>query len=343
VTLPLPNTPEWEDWRGGPGNPKGFGASIVHRAWRDPLSVYLYLRDGVPFHDEPKADERFRRWGHRLEPAIIEELCAEHGWYFSRPLSLEHPTKPWHRASLDTLVMSAPWESVYLARGDLASLDLTAILGPLDAKNRAFGWKDFGRDGETAEAGTCPPSIRLQVMAQTYVVNAAFGLELRQGWAGVSVGGQPPRLLEVPYDRELYEGEVVPHLDDLWRRILEGDPPEPVNYAGAAARWPQAAEEDEPLDLDAAAAELAAEYHALKEDQRAVADSLEAVKTKLCALLGDRPRGEAGDWRIAWSNVAGRERIDAALLRERYPDIYEQMVRVGRGHRAFRITRSKLR
>ncbi|MDP3911165.1 MAG: YqaJ viral recombinase family protein [Gemmatimonadales bacterium] len=312
---PAQNTDEWRAWRFD-----GIGASEVWEALTDPAS--LYYRKVHRLDSEP-ADPAAAQWGHDVERAILDNLGRRMGWRISEPVSFSHPERPWLRASLDGAVFD----------GD-------AVLGPVDAKNRiGFAARDFGDDGDDAAEGTCPPALRCQIMHQVYVLRAAWGADVRQGWVAACIGGRPPIGLRVEYDAELYEGRIVPALDALWQRIERRDPPPPSGTQrcteAIGAAFPNARDETVTLADDAAA--LVEAYQTAQAEAKVATERQQELRNRLCVALGDVQRGLAGDWRVSWASCKGRPSVDVEALKRDHPDIYQAVVRRGDTYRRFSV------
>lgn len=283
-----PNTPEWMEWRA-----QGFGASDIWTAYRTPLAMYLHKAEGVDLYD---GDEDFAAWGHEVEGAILRHVCKANGWGLLPPVIMQHPEKPWWGASLDGAAMAESADfSGYEGWAAWGLVGQYAI-GPIDAKNRAYGWRDFDADAVVAEAGTCPPSIRMQLMAQTYVMRAC-GFDVDKGWAAVCIGGRPPIAQRGDYDRDFFEGDVVPAVDELWQRIINRDaPPATGDEAEHRAVAKAHRADEEIIDLGERGAELLRlmdiEKDAIKdreqEQRRLESELRRAMQGYNVALCGDR-------------------------------------------------------
>jgi putative phage-type endonuclease len=158
--------------------------------WRTPLELYLEKRGEIPPIDETEP----MRWGKLLEPVIRQRYSDMTGRTVRVPPFMRHPKHEFITAHPDGITDDMRLFEAKTARS-------------------ADGWGEQGSD-------QIPQYYLLQV--QHYMLVTATPVSD----VAVLIGGSDFRTYEVPADVELQE-MIVEGEAAFWRRVQEGNPPEP--------------------------------------------------------------------------------------------------------------------
>jgi len=283
----------------------GIGGSDVAAVvgvspWKTPLELWREKRGELA----PSPDSPVMEWGRRLEPVIVRAYADATGRTVQRPPMLRHRDHAFMIGNLDGV-----------ADGELV----------LEAKaaRTAHGW------GEPGTAFVPQPYL-LQV--QHYMMVA--GLPLAE--VAVLIGGHDFRIYRVPADREL-QALMIDAEAEFWRRVLEGDPPEPVTAEDMRQRWGR----ERAVGSVTATPHLfriVRRLHVLARDIGTLERLQDTARADVMRALADRADtlvDETGQPLATWRIAAGQKRIDAAALRATYPDIAERFTKQGEPMRRF--------
>ena len=154
----------------------------------------------------------------------------------------------------------------------------------------------------------------------------------------VSISGAPPVIYEVPEDKEL-QGMIIEACREFWQRVVDGNPPEIVTYADAAAKFGKSTATGIVYASDEAILQ-AAELKIVKEELKVLEAREEDLKAKIIVALGEN--GDAlvdtnGQTLVTYRLAAGRKTLDTKALEKDLPDIYNQYLKVGVPSRRFLI------
>lgn len=293
--------PQWLDERR-----KGVGGSDIAAImglspWKTAYQVYREKRKEVESWQGNEATE----WGKRMEPAIRQ-------WYSDttgRPVRLPekiitHSRYPFMLASLDGFTDDKRVVEIKTARS-------------------GKGWGEPG----SAEV---PDYYLLQV--QHYMV--VTGFEVAD--IPVSIGGGSPCLYEVPGDRELQE-LIIEAAAAFWRRVVDGNPPDPVSYADAVHRFGFSSAQG---SVVASQGDIAAveELRSVRDKLKALEEREEELRGKIILSLGERGDtliGMDGRQLVTYKIGNGRSLFDAKALERNEPEIYQKYVKQTEPSRRF--------
>lgn len=202
--------------------------------------------------------------------------------------------------------------------------------------------------------GICPEEHRLQEF-KTASYNAEWGdefsdsipheylLQVQHGMlvtgypiadVTVSIGGNAPRYFEVVADEEI-QTFILEECIEFWHRVETKQPPPPATN-GDVAKMYRAALGRRALVTD----QIAEELKELR-NVRAQIDELEEVKeaheVKIKNFMGEADTlvNASGEVLATWREQKGASRIDNDLLRKAYPDIANQVTKIGDPFRRF--------
>jgi putative phage-type endonuclease len=270
--------------------------------WKTPLDVYLDKRgEAAPFQDNESM-----LWGRALEPVIRQQYAERTGRAVHVPDGmLIHPKHDFILANLD---------------------GVTDDGRVLEIKTARTG-QDWGEPG-TDEV---PQAYLLQV--QHYMAVTGFVV----ADVAVLVGGSDFRIYEVPADTEL-QTLIVEQETEFWTRVLTGNPPPPVSYADAVARF----RKHTPGETVTATAEVQDAIAALINAQSCIKVAKaeeEQAKAFIAAFMGPAEIlvNLDGNTLATWKTAKPAKSIDAKALQEGYPDIYHLYLKPGEASRRFLV------
>ena len=89
--------------------------------------------------------------------------------------------------------------------------------------------------------------------------------------------------------------------------------------------------------LPSAAAVLLERWDELKQIKAQADAELTEIQNRLMACLGLAKKGTIGDRVVTWSNQKGRETVSVKDLKQKYPDVYRELVKVSAPSRRFSV------
>ena len=285
---------------------KGIGGSDVAAImgispWKTAFQIYQEKRGEVKdWKGSPQMD-----WGKRMEPAIRQWYSDQTGRSVRLPDKIMyHKEYPFMLASLDGYTDDDRVVEIKTARHS----------------------KDWGEPG----TNQIPESYMCQV--QHYLMVTGFGV----ADVAVSVGGGSPELYEVPADPELQQ-LILEACKEFWQRVLDGNPPEPVTFSDAVARFGKSgAVGDVPVtDVDR---QRVMDLRTIREKITELETQEEDLKGKLIISLGEK--GDAlvtpeGVPLVTYKMAKGKVSIDTKTLQKEMPEVYTKYQRIGEPSRRF--------
>lgn len=273
--------------------------------WTTPLAVYLDKRGEAA--ETP--DNSAMRWGRYLEPAVRQAYADETGREVRVPAEmLRHPLYEHMIANLDGVA----------GGGNDGPLRI------FEAKTArsAEGWGDAGTD-------QIPQAYLLQIQHYMEVT----GILVAD--VAVLIGGSDFRIYEVPADRELQE-MIVEAEAEFWQRVQRGEPPEPVTFADAQARYGRQSVAETvvlPDDLAPSVDRL----RAVLAQSKAVEEEIETLKAQLMLTMGERDTliDSAGRTLATWKVAKAPQRFDTAAFKAVHPELAAAFTKAGDPSRRF--------
>jgi len=295
--------PQWlEERRKGIGG-SDIAAIMGLSPWKTAYQVYQEKRREIT----PVGETKLMDWGKRLEPAIRQWYSDQTGRCVRLPEKiLFHSRHPFMLASLDGFTDDGRVVEIKSARSG----------------------KEWGMPG----SNEIPSYYLLQCQHYLFVT----GFEVAD--VPVSIAGGSPELYEVPADRELQE-MILESALTFWRRVEEGNPPDPVSYADAVQRFGSSQAEgvipatDEQINL-------VSDLRIIREALKAMEIEEEEIKGKIIVALGEAGNVLAGpDGRalVTYKLGNGRTTFDAKALERDMPEIYSKYLRTGEAQRRFLV------
>ena len=285
---------------------KGIGGSDIAAImglspWRTAYQVYQEKRKEVESWQGNEATD----WGKRMEPALRQWYSDMTGRCVRLPDKIMYHSKfPFMLASLDGFTDDGRVVEIKTARS-------------------GRGWGEPGTD-------EIPDYYALQV--QHYMV--VTGFEVAD--VPVSIAGGSPELYEVPGDKELQD-MIIDACAEFWRRVVDGNPPDPVTYADAVQRFGKSTAQGIVL----ASQEIIIVVNnlmSIRDRKKIIEADEEDLRGKIIIELGDS--GDIlvdadGSPLVTYKLAKGRNGFDVKALEREQPDVYQKYLRTGEPTRRF--------
>lgn len=285
---------------------KGIGASDTAAVmgispWRTAFQVYQEKRKEVKdWQGNAAAD-----WGTRMEPAIRQWYSDTTGRSVRLPDKIMyHKDYPFMLATLDGYTDDRRVVEIKTARS-------------------GHGWGEPGTN-------EIPDYYAVQVQHQMVVT----GFEVAD--VPVSIAGGSPVLYEVPANPEVQQ-LIIEACTEFWQRVIDGNPPEPVTFSDAVARFGKVSTAgDVPAtDVDR---QRVMDLRTIQEKLTELKSQEEDLKGKLIISMGEK--GDAlitpeGVPLVTYKIAKGRVMIDTKALQKEQPEVYAKYQRTGEPSRRF--------
>ena len=299
-----------EDWL--EQRKKGIGGSDASsimglNPYSSPLKVYM---DKTGKGKDNGSNEAMRQ-GTDLEAYVAERFCEETGMKVRRVNKiLQHPKYPWMLANIDR--------------------DIIGEDAGLECKTTSPYSKFKFEDGEIN------PHYYWQSMHYMAVTGA-------QAWyVAVLVLGKSFNVFKIDRDKKAI-GRLIAAEKEFWEEYVEkGVQPMPTgSEADDAVISDIYPDGDETLDImEMYDMETLLDLRALTVQRRDELDKeVKEYDQRVKLAMGKCQRGVSMKWNVNWTNTS-TDRIDAKLLREKYPDIAKEVTKTTTGRR-FTVTRAK--
>lgn len=270
--------------------------------WKTPFQVY---QDKIG-EGGPDIDSEPMLWGRQLEPVIRQQYAERTGRtvYFSDANEIiRHPKHEWMLASLDGKTEDGRVLEIKTAR-------------------TASDWGEAGTD-----------QIPQQYLIQVQHYMAVTGLPVAD--VAVLIGGSDFRLYEVPADAEL-QAMMIEAEHEFWQQVIARNPPEPVSFADAVARYKTGCAGE--VVASESAITAIQSLKAVREQIKALEADEDAMKAVIMNALGESDTLTSGGKVIAtWKNSKPATRFDVASFKEAHPDLYAKFCTEGVSTRRFLI------
>ncbi len=287
---------------------KGIGGSDVAAImglspWKTAYQVYQEKRKEV----EDWSGNDLTDWGKRMEPAIRQWYSDKTGRDVRLPDKIMyHPQHPFMLASLDGFTDDGRVVEIKTARS--------------------------GRDWGEPETNQIPDYYAVQV--HHYMTITGFQV----ADIPVSIAGGSPSLYIVEADKEISE-MIIEACAKFWERVQSGNPPDPVTYADAVARFGS-------LKTEGAIVADDKEIHAIEgiKSVRAQIKELEeheeAWKARIIIALGEQADtliDSAGQTLVTYKLANGRKLFDSKSLEKEMPEVYQKYLKQSEPARRFLV------
>ncbi|SHH54396.1 putative phage-type endonuclease [Caloranaerobacter azorensis DSM 13643] len=295
---------EWLKWR-----QKGIGGSDVAailgiNKYKTAFEVYLEKLGEI---EEKEIDNEFIYWGNVLENIVAKEFEKRTGKKVRRKNQiLQNKDYPFMIANLDRVIV-----------GENALLE---------CKTTSAYNKNEWEDEEV------PANYLVQV--QHYL--AVTGYE--KGYIACLIGGNKFIWKEIERDDELIEIIIEAEKKFWHEHVLKGIPPI-LDGSSAAEKYVKErfkkAKEGLEIALKSEYKDKISRYFQLKNEIKEKEEELKAIENQIKNELGEAEKGQVGNYEIVWKNYSSN-RIDTKLLKEKYPEIYNKVIKT-LNYRKFQI------
>lgn len=165
------------------------------------------------------------------------------------------------------------------------------------------------------------------VQMQHYL--GVLGTEYKKGYFAVLMGGQKFIWKEIERDDELIEMIFQAEIDFWNNHVLSENPPALDGSSAAEKFLKERYKESEPnkiVQLGASYKSKIEEYQSLKETIEQLEEQKKAIENELKNELKDAEIGYTGNYEVQWKPRVSN-RVDTKLLKEKFPNIYEQVLK----------------
>lgn len=286
------------------------GAIMGSNTWKSPYQLWLEKTGQVEPEDISQKDPVY--WGTVLEPLVAKRFSEVTGKKVERCGTLQNNEAPWMLANIDRLVL-----------GEGAGLEIKTT--------NAFRSAEW--DGDQL-----PDSYYWQ--CQHYMMTTG----LPRWYIAVLIGGQDFRWKAIPRNEEDIK-ELFLREEEFWNvNVLQHVMPDidGSDSTREALKEQYPGGDMEELELTKDVDLLLMERQDVMEHLGQYKAYLQTYDNKLKALLGNHelaitPQGI----RITYKIQDGRATIDKKKLEKEWPDIYRQVVKIGKPTRVLRFKAPK--
>lgn len=334
------STTSYEEWQEKRKEQHGLGgsdASVIlgQNNFKDEYTLYLEkIGEAIPQEAGEAA-----AWGHTLEPIVAEKWQERFGNHLGTtiepfPYLLQSIEHPFMFANMDRLIR----------RGDL--------FGILEVKTASEYLNGEWESGEILSDGSGTGKVPLKYYTQLqhyFVVSGLFW-----GYMTCLVGGN--KLYSVYIERnEEYCQDLIQAEALFMQRVEMGIPPE-LNGSDSCKQLINRLykkHNDEFTETDdqdfgdwlEVRQSLKEQIDILKDIQKRELEPLEEqlnlCETTLKTKIGENKGMVYQGQKVSWAERAGKRSVDMNLLEEKYPDIYNEVMKQGESYRQLSFSKPK--
>lgn len=285
---------------------KGIGGSDVAAImglspWKTAYQVYREKRKEV----EDWKGNSLTDWGKRMEPAIRQWYSDQTGRDVRLPDKIMyHPKHPFMLASLDGFTDDGRVVEIKTARS--------------------------GKNWGEPETNQIPDYYAVQV--HHYMTITGFQV----ADIPVSIAGGSPSLYIVEADKEISE-MIIEACAKFWERVQTGNPPDPVTYADAVARFGKIKTEGSLIASGNAILDIL-QIKNVRDDIKKLEEREEYLKGNLITYLGesgDTLVNESGETLLTYKLTNGRKMFDAKAFERDQPNLYQRYLKTSEPSKRF--------
>lgn len=270
----------------------------------------IYFRKVGMYQDETKpsaaAQERMH-FGHVLEPVVADEFInhnrALNVHCVEADCTFRNNEVPYLLANVDRFVIDN---------------DSDEIVGILECKtaneNMNSEWAD----------GMVPLSYYYQVQHYLKVTG------LTRAWISCLVGGNKFYTYDIFFDPALYDGSILPKLREFWNENVQKlvEPaPMPADSDFYDKIFAPSTVSGETVELRSDFDRLGDELESLKAQKKEIEAAINERQAAIKNAIGSNLRGVSSRYEFTWS-PRSRTGVDSTKLRQLYPDVYEDCIKV---------------
>lgn len=281
-------------------------------------AIAVYMEKTGQWEAPDLSDNQAVHFGNKLEAVVAEEFAERTGYKIQRNnFMLQHPYYPWMLANIDREVLHPE-----LGRGVLEIKTTSAW--------NADEWT-------TKEV---PAPYMLQVQHYLAVTGYDFA------YIAVLIGGNRYDHWFIERDAELIN-ILIEQERIFWEEHIQAGNPPPLNYAADGPEildrlYPAEIAIPDTIQLNGAhETELLVTYWANEQEIKTLEHQNEAIKNELKDTIKEHERAENEFAVVTWKAPKASETIKPADVKEKYPDIWDELKYQKKASRRFTITHKK--
>jgi putative phage-type endonuclease len=244
-------------------------------------------------------------WGKRMEPAIRQWYSDKTGRDVRLPDKIMyHPQHPFMLASLDGFTDDGRVVEIKTARS--------------------------GKNWGEPETNQIPDYYAVQV--HHYMTITGFQV----ADIPVSIAGSSPSLYIVEADKEISE-MIIEACAKFWERVQSGNPPDPVTYADAVARFGKSSSSGAVIASGNTMIDLE-ELRSVRQQMKDLAEREEFLKGNIITFIGesgDSIVNESGETLLTYKLANGRKTFDSKAFEKDHPNLYQKYIKTSEPQRRF--------
>jgi putative phage-type endonuclease len=152
----------------------------------------------------------------------------------------------------------------------------------------------------------------------------------------VSIAGGSPELYEVPADKEISE-MIIDAAAGFWKRVIDGNPPDPVSYADAVAMFGKVKSEGNVI-MTPELSETCAQLYTVRKEKTALEAKDKDLRGKIIIALGERGDtliSDGGNVIATYKLANGRKMFDAKSFERDQPNLYQKYLKTSEPSKRF--------
>jgi len=339
ITADFANTSfsEWQEQRqkqitiGG----SEAGTLLGYNSYKDEFTLYLEkIGEIIP---EPAGEAA--EWGHTLEAVVADKWLERIG----KPSGMEIEEFPYLLQSIEYPFMSANIDRLIRKEDQFGILEVKTASEYLNGE-----WEN----GEILADGTGYGKVPAKYYCQLQHYFAVTGI--MWGYFTCLCGGNKFYSVYVERNEEFIQHLIETEMT-FAQRVEMKIPPE-LNSSDTCKEligklYKEHDETFDELEDDEfegwilARQTLKDQIKALEDEVKLITQPLEEelqlIETNIKARIADHKGVQVNGWKVTWGIRAGKKSVDMAILEEKYPDVYKEVVKVGDSYRQMSIAKPK--
>jgi len=272
-----------------------IGAMLGLSPWKTPLELWAEKCGHVTPDEIGHKDIII--FGNLLEDIVASEFSRRLGKKVARRnKTITHPKHDFMLGNIDRKVV-----------GESAVLEVKTASAWLQQQ-----WGEIGSD-----------DVPLYYLTQG--VHYMSVLDVDVCYFAVLIGGNEFRWYEVHRDMDI-EKSLIEKESQFWRAVLSNEPPDPVKFSDLTTLYPK--ESKAGIVATDRVFNLLGELEKVNAEIRSKEHQQERLKMQICEFMGNAGRltDRTGTKLASWL-AHDRTTVDAGMLKELYPHIYEEVSR----------------
>lgn len=323
-------TTSHEEWQAKRQAQIGLGGSdagtiIGKNNFKDPYTLYLEKIGEI----EPQTVGEAAEWGNILEPIVADTWYNRIGQSQNMTIEnfnylLQSKSHEFMLANIDRLIR----------KGD--------SFGILECKTASEYLNGEWESGEILAGGTGSGKVPEKYYAQFQHYLHVTGLDW--GYFAALVGGN--KFYSVYVERnDVYLTWLIEQEALFWMRMEMRIPPE-IDGSDSCKRligalYANIADENAVEIEEDAFGEWVFKRDALKEQIKSLDNELTEVESKIKFTIGEHKAAKWNGYTITWGHREGKLSADLKLLEEKYPEVFEEVVKRGESYRQLSVSKPK--